>query len=224
MKTKVRGAFLAILSVPLMLGPAHASMTSFGFSCITFDDPDNCAIGETQLILTGPDDGLGLNMGLFTIANSGPDAPVVDAVSGISDFVGPTEWSGLFKRDSINTPGQFGLFDIAGITGMDLGGGNPNVEIPRGLTPSSFEFTLFGPSLNLPDTSSFLDLFSFEQEGPQFFIARFQRTGADQQRSDLAIPGEASPPPVFPEPGTLLLTGSGLVGLGAGVRRRRKHH
>ncbi|MFW2405410.1 MAG: PEP-CTERM sorting domain-containing protein, partial [Gammaproteobacteria bacterium] len=53
---------------------------------------------------------------------------------------------------------------------------------------------------------------------PVGFLARFQRTGADGGGSDVAIPG--TPPVSLAEPGTLLMFGVGLMGVGYFRRRR----
>jgi hypothetical protein len=143
-------------------------------------------------------------------------------VTGIASFSGPSGWSGSFSADSIDTPGQYGKFDIAGTTGPNVSGGNPNAGIPKGST-YHFEIVLSGSGLGALDESSFLSLLSYDAAGPpnedeQYFIARFQQTGSNGQGSDVAIP--IGPPAPIPEPATALL--AGMAALGLGYLRRRK--
>ena len=168
----------------------------------------NINIKNTSLVAAGPDPRL--TAFAFNVPAN---------VTGFSAFNGPTGWSGLYLLDSINTPGQFGFFDMAGVTGPNFEGGSPNDGIPRNST-FNFEFTLTGSNLNLLNEGSFLGLLSFDPAGPpdeseQYFIGRFQRTGSDEEGSDVAIPGTP-----IPEPTTILLLGSGLIGL-AGYGRKK---
>jgi hypothetical protein len=138
----------------------------------------------------------------------------------------PLGWVPLLNRDGIDTPGQFGFFDFALVTGPRFEGGDPNDGIPRSST-FNFIFDVARLGLDALSENSFRDLLSFDPAGTpdedeQFFIARFQRTGSlDMPGSDVAIPGTRAAPTPVPEPTTFLLVGSGLIGFA--VLRRRKN-
>jgi hypothetical protein len=137
-------------------------------------------------------------------------------VTEVSSFNGPSGWSESFDPDNINTPGQFGKFDLGGLTGPNFNGGDPNDGIPP-VSAFYFTFVLAGIGLEGLDEDSFLGLRSDAVKGdnPQSFIARFQRVGPDY--------GEGSDIAVAPIPSTLLLLGSGLICL-IGIRRWSRKH
>lgn len=122
-----------------------------------------------------------------------PDNVSVDTVT-VSDINCSTDGAGWFSvsaRNSIDTPGLFGFFDIAAITGPNFNGGNPNAGIAPGCT-FRFQFTVTGSLAGLTEMS-FLGLNSYDpprkpDEYVQFFMGRFQRTGLDGEGSDVAIP------------------------------------
>jgi len=141
------------------------------------------------------------------------NAPAV--VTGISNLTAPNGWYAVFDRDGIGTPGQFGFFDFADITGPNFNGGSPlsGIWSPGG----SFDFQLqvAGDSLGSLTTASFLNELSFLDDKvgtPVNFIARFQAIGPNDE-SDVAV---------VPIPPTAVLLGSGLLGLGILGWRRKK--
>jgi hypothetical protein len=144
------------------------------------------------------------------------------AITGISSFTStPAGWSYDYDRNDINTPGQFGFFDAAGLTGPNFNGGSPNLGIPIGST-FLFNFRFTGSNLGNLTETSFTNLLSYDpaggpNESDQSFIARFQRVGAGGGGSDVAIPTSVRQ---VPEPSVLLLSGIGFLGLGAHLRRR----
>jgi hypothetical protein len=144
----------------------------------------------------------------------GFNAPAsITSVTAFTSTLSP--WGYSFTPDGINTPGNYGFFDIAGLTGPNLNGGKPSngIQINNSAT---FTFTLAGTNLNLLDVNSFLLLNSSASNSTssvQPFIARFQRTGPLGQDSDVATQ--------VPEHSTILLSTSALAGL-AWLRRRKK--
>jgi hypothetical protein len=114
--------------------------------------------------------------------------------------------------DTVNAP-AYGKFDIgASLSNSFLGKGNPNGGIGVGQT-ATFTFSLSG-NLETFSAESLLGLQSTGTgagEGYQAFVARFR--GFEDDGSDKV-------PISVPEPGTLILVGAGLLGLGIfGIRR-----
>jgi hypothetical protein len=161
---------------------------------------------------------------LTSFAFNLPGSPTV---TGITSFTSSLSgWNASFDRNDINTPGQFGFYDAAGLSGSNFNGGSPNSGIARGAT-GNFSFTLSGSGMLGLTESSFLSLLSNDPQGgpneaEQYFIGRFQRVGLLGLGSDVATPtGQPTTPPTrgVPEPTTLLLSGLGLLGLTA-LRRK----
>jgi PEP-CTERM motif len=152
-----------------------------------------------------------------------PGAPTVTGISGFTSSL--SGWESSYDPNDINTPGQFGFYDAAALTGPDFNGGSPNAGIARGVT-GNFSFTLAGSGMLGLTESSFLSLLAFDplgapNESEQYFIGRFQQVGLLGESSDVAIPTgpPTTPPSDVPEPTTLLLSGLGVLGLTA-VRRK----
>jgi len=209
---------LKLKSVLLLLGLITFGLQAPTWAATTFDlfgvnYPDqvaasvnfayNSGSGQIDLSLTNNSD--------YDARLTGFAFNVPDSVTGVSSFTGPSGWAESFDPDNISTPGQFGKFDLAGLTGPNLNGGDPNDGIPPAST-FNFTFVLAGAGLDGLNENSFLGLLSDpgKNDDLQSFIARFQRVGPDGEGSDVAV---------VPIPATLLLFGSGLTGLLL-IRRR----
>ena len=143
-----------------------------------------------------------------------------DKIDGVTLTLDPaypdfnTVLGGPSFQDSENGS-PYGQFDIGLTTGVNFQGGDPVDGIPVGST-GPFVFLFTGTDLGSLTTQSFIDAYSVppgDGQGLQFFVARFQ--GLEYGAGSDKVPG------VVPLPGTVMLLGSGLVGL-VGLRLRRK--
>ncbi len=223
---KVRKRSMWLVGIGLVAGVAAASPVwadPMSFSLAGVNDPNlTASVLFSYLPATGTVD-IGIT-NTSTLA-AGPDPRLTSfafnapsGVTGISTFSSPSGWSSTLTSNSINTPGQFGFFDIAALTGPNFNGGSPNAGIPPSST-FNFQFVLTGAGLLGLTESSFLSVPSFDaagnpDEAEQYFIGRFQRTGLNGEGSDVAIP-TGSPnvvPPTGPPtgPGTSLASPLGV--------------
>lgn len=165
----------------------------------------------------------------FTITNTSPfDARITgigfdlpptgnDSNTGLDGFSGsvdsqPAGVNFTFSDGDLGNVNQFdsAVLDFGFLTGSNFSGGDPNEGLPPGIPPNNqASFTVSG------------DAFAgmTEEEICNAIFVRFQRVGADGEGSDVGVPGEVEP---IPEPATMLLLGTGLAGIAAGIRRRRK--
>ena len=100
-----------------------------------------------------------------------------------------------------------GTLDFALLTGKNFGGGN----VAEGIAP--------GTSATFSVTGNFGTLDT--QQISRLLFARFQGIGPNDDSVVVGVTPEPMPEPV-PEPATMILLGTGLAGVVANVRKRRK--
>lgn len=218
----VAGAMvLAAFGSPASAGPTYS------FSCITFNNPTDCGIGSGQLEMEVIDDGGGLVSFLFTnavgLASSITDVYFDD--NALLDGFNITSSAGVsFSSPATpaNLPGGSSMV-VPFVTTLNLSADSDPPVAANGVDASTewlrLTFGLLGTNtyasvisdLASDDLRVGLHVQAFESGGSESFV---DGGGGNP-------PPPPPPPPPVPEPGTLLLLGSGIAGLAAKYRSKR---
>ena len=208
--------FGALVAMAIALSTGSASATTLSFTCITNNNPTDCATGEAQLTVDAID--IGGNQVLFEFRNLGPNASsitdvyfddgtllgiasLIDADEGVGGDPGVDFMAGSGAPPNLPGGNAIGFQTTAGFLA------DSNSPVPQnGVNPGEFLGVIF--DLSVPNGYS--EVLAELADGRLRVGIHLQSLAGGGSESFVNIP--------IPEPGTALLMGMGLCALAA--RRR----
>lgn len=202
----------SLVAGSLLLGGAPAPAVTLGFDCVTNNNAGNCAIGEAQVTVEVTDPGGGQIA--FTFRNVGANA------SSITDVY----WDDGTLLSILSITSSAGVNFAEGAMPPNLPGGND--ALPPFVASFSAESQAPAVPQNGVNPGETLTV-TFTLIGGQTFANAIQdltdgdlRVGIHVQSIIGTGGSEGFVNIPIPEPGTLALVGSGLLGLAIAGRRR----